>query len=960
MRKLLMTRTVQKKVVLLFVIFSAALFSVAIFSTGIISPAYSQELPVIHYGIKEGLPSVYITSLTQGEDGRLWIAHRAGFSVYDGSGFKNWSKKDGLLGSMPDSLIMDNRGVLWMTFSNTGLQYMERDGLIHTVPDPYHIFQDDLIPFLYRIKDDSILAAGKKGYYKISKEKIEGPFYPLENENGRINYILDLGENRGILLATKDGVFNIKGQSKKLLPLPYEKIATKVISVMTVGSQGEVWFVSTSGWLLRWKNEEYQIWDLKTQTNSQTIAIFEIQMDPLGNLWIATGDGPFLWKDGIIEKFTEAEGLSNKWINSLLIDREGILWLGTESGLDKISRMSFRNYRYRRDLPVNAVWAIEELADGSIWIGTNCGIVVIDSQGKSRIISRKEGLPERSIVDLKATKDGKVWILSYSGVHLWDGKKFISFPYKPLAIIDLWGILPVNENEIWIYTLKGIFVLDPERKTFYEHPLNDKIEDSAALENLILRKNGDVFTVGRKIYLVKKEGTLEEIKLPEWGEKISIFNLVEEEDKIWLVTNEGLISYDWKTWKRYPVKEKKIFNMVIIREGEFWLGCSSGIGRFDGENYHFFGAHDGIAVEECNSGSALLDKKGRVWLGGKNVTLIYPSLIRKHPPCKPLITRAVVDENTYSLPEKLEFPSRVKSVEFYFSSPSFFNEQEQVFRYRMKGLEIDWSASTKEHSVRYTNLPPGNYPFEVQSRQKHGDWDGPVAYLEVKVLPTFWQTTLAKILMVLLFIIVGFLIGMVRVLHFKSQQKKLQRLVDEQIAEIKKQRDKVSQLATTDELTGISNRRKFIENMDTEMVRSKRYKRALSLLIIDIDNFKDINDSYGHSVGDEILKVTASRGLHIIRKTDTLARWGGDEFVLLMSETDKDKAVEICERLKASIQSSPLNLSATEFIEFTISGGISTWDINQEGDKKHDDIFKEADLALYRAKESGRNKICHY
>jgi len=173
------------------------------------------------------------------------------------------------------------------------------------------------------------------------------------------------------------------------------------------------------------------------------------------------------------------------------------------------------------------------------------------------------------------------------------------------------------------------------------------------------------------------------------------------------------------------------------------------------------------------------------------------------------------------------------------------------------------------------------------------------------------------------------------------------------------QRDKVTQLATTDELTGLPNRRKLFENMDSEMIRARRYKRPLSLLIIDIDCFKDINDTYGHSIGDEILKLTAIRGQKAIRKSDTLARWGGDEFVFLMPETDRNKAIEICQRLKAAIQAEPLNITKDKSLHFTISGGISTWDVRNDHEKTRDEIFKEADQALYKAKESGRNRICY-
>jgi diguanylate cyclase (GGDEF)-like protein len=919
---------------------------------------HSQELPIVHYGTKEGLSSVFIISITQSKDGRMWIAHNGGISVYDGAEFKNWSHEDGLLGTAPNSIIIDNNDVLWMAFPEEGLQYMGRNGSLGTIPGTDRFFQEYRIPFLYRMKDGSIWGAGSEGYYKISKTKVEGPLYPVENKHGWINYVLDLGEDRGVLLATQDGVYQLKDHSNELFPLPYGKLGGKGVAVMTVGIRGELWFLSVDGCLLRWKDDGYEMWSLNNQPDHPTPAIFEMQMDPFGNLWIATGNGLFRWKDGNVERYTEDEGLSNIWLNHLLVDREGIIWLATESGLDKISQMAFRNYCYKKDFPVNAVWPMEELPDGSIWIGTNSGIVVIETNGESRLISENDGLPELSIIDMKATEDGRVWILSYSGIHQWNGKRFITYPDDLLTDKDLWGIIPVARNEIWINTSGGIFVLDPENKDFARHPLNDRIEGATNLTKLVTRDNGEIFIIGRQIYLYKRNGSIEEINLPEWGAETSVSTIVEEEDKIWFVSDRGLISYDLKGWEWFPVEGKRIFDMVKSSEGEYWLGCNSGIARFDGQSYDFFGFHDGIVVEECNTGAALIDRKGRIWFGGKNITIVYPEAIRKYPAQKTLITRVEVGKKSFSLPEKVVFRHSVKGIEFHFSTPSFFNEQEQVFRYRLKGIDPNWYETDQEHSVRYSNLPHGDHVFEIQSRQRHGDWDGPVTRLPIEVIPSFWQTTMAKIALILLLVASGFLISFARMKSLEAQRIKLKRQVNEQTEKIRKQRDELAQLATIDELTNLPNRRKFEERLDTEVVRSKRYNRTLSLFIFDIDNFKNINDSYGHIVGDEILKLIATQGSRVIRETDTLARWGGDEFAFFMPETDIDLALEICKRLKARIQSTPYHLSKTTQIEFTISGGLSTCDISKEGDKKSEDIFHEADLALLKAKRLGGDQIC--
>ena len=155
-----------------------------------------------------------------------------------------------------------------------------------------------------------------------------------------------------------------------------------------------------------------------------------------------------------------------------------------------------------------------------------------------------------------------------------------------------------------------------------------------------------------------------------------------------------------------------------------------------------------------------------------------------------------------------------------------------------------------------------------------------------------------------------------------------------------------------DKLTSAYNRSMFDKFLDKEYRRYLRYGRPLCLAIFDIDLFKNVNDSYGHLIGDEVLKILAGYFMEHIRETDIFARWGGEEFTLLMSETDIDKARIVCEKLREGIE----NLKVYSLPKFTVSAGLAQ--IDKEDTKE--EFFKKADDALYRAKNSGRNKIAVY
>lgn len=164
---------------------------------------------------------------------------------------------------------------------------------------------------------------------------------------------------------------------------------------------------------------------------------------------------------------------------------------------------------------------------------------------------------------------------------------------------------------------------------------------------------------------------------------------------------------------------------------------------------------------------------------------------------------------------------------------------------------------------------------------------------------------------------------------------------------------RVQQMAITDELTGAYNRRYFYELVDLELARSRRYSHPVSLLMIDIDHFKNINDRYGHATGDVVLKSVCQLVDKAVRESDTLGRYGGEEFVLLLPETPLDKAVEVAERLRRLIEGSRIKVDAME-IAVTLSIGAAA--IGPDCTDS-DTLLQRADRAMYQAKDTGRNKV---
>ena len=159
--------------------------------------------------------------------------------------------------------------------------------------------------------------------------------------------------------------------------------------------------------------------------------------------------------------------------------------------------------------------------------------------------------------------------------------------------------------------------------------------------------------------------------------------------------------------------------------------------------------------------------------------------------------------------------------------------------------------------------------------------------------------------------------------------------------------------ATHDHLTGLFNRVELEQYFQKELSRSKRYQHELSIFMIDIDHFKEVNDTYGHLVGDHILKKYAAFLQNTIRTTDLVARYGGEEFVVILPETSIKEAEELAERLR--VMTSNLNIELNEgTFNITISLGIATY---PEHGQSYDTLLEHADLAMYRAKQDGRNCV---
>ncbi|TAN51851.1 MAG: GGDEF domain-containing protein [Methylococcaceae bacterium] len=197
------------------------------------------------------------------------------------------------------------------------------------------------------------------------------------------------------------------------------------------------------------------------------------------------------------------------------------------------------------------------------------------------------------------------------------------------------------------------------------------------------------------------------------------------------------------------------------------------------------------------------------------------------------------------------------------------------------------------------------------------------------------------------------IIGTIQDIHEHDQTKMLGVIQD--ITERKELQSKLEEQANTDFLTGCDSRRHFLEKAEQELLRIRRYGGEMSMLMLDLDHFKNINDEHGHTVGDRVLKKLVQVCGELLREVDVIGRLGGEEFAILLPETRIEQALEVAGRLCQAVAAAELPMDGAAPLHFTASIGVAGLAAD---DLRIAAILNRADSALYKAKHAGRNRVC--
>jgi diguanylate cyclase (GGDEF)-like protein len=279
------------------------------------------------------------------------------------------------------------------------------------------------------------------------------------------------------------------------------------------------------------------------------------------------------------------------------------------------------------------------------------------------------------------------------------------------------------------------------------------------------------------------------------------------------------------------------------------------------------------------------------------------------------------------------------------------------YAYMLQGYDSDWSAvDAAKRTAAYTNLSPGSYLLLVRGTNREGIYSSETLRIPVQVQPAWYQTWWVRLLAAAAALCLIALLVQARTAYLRRVKQRLEALVAKRTEELRRSKQQIEMIAHLDAMTGLPNRRLFAERFANFRASADRNRSGFTLVLVDLDNFKGINDTLGHAAGDTVLIATAQRLGAVIREVDVVARLGGDEFAILLEGTVEPEAIDgVCQRILQR-SGEPVSVEGRG-VQVGISLGCAVYPRDA---LTQSELYKVADRALYAAKAAGRNtwRIC--
>ncbi|HTW49855.1 MAG TPA: two-component regulator propeller domain-containing protein [Acidobacteriaceae bacterium] len=929
-----------------------------------------------------GLPENSVHAIAQTRDGYVWLGTEEGLTRFDGVRFVTYTfhNSPGLASDYIGVLAADRDGSLWAG-TDSGLTHVRSDGparadmKFESYTASQGLSGDDVMA-LCQDRDGAMWVGTTQGLDRI----VDGRLEHWTTGHG-------LPDSSVTALAMDAQGTLWVGTSKGLARLDHGRFITLTaadglpdnnITALAAGHDGSIWVGTLSGGIAQIRQGRITV----PQMNWPSRDIQALLVDHDGGLWISFdhhGIGRFALDK--LALYDATRGLpSDLTTRALFEDREGSFWVGlVDAGVVQLRDGKFSIFGKGEGLSTNYIGNVIQAQDGSMYFGAdNYGVDHRLANGRIETLGPRQGLPNQSEYSLLVARDGSLWIGYRRGTLARYDRGHVSVYHDPQAAdASMNSLFEDREGHIWVgFNSRGLAQFD---EGVFRH-----ITTSGIIRCLAQSRDGALWiaTDGDGVERYQNGVMTRYTTADGLPTDHSMYVYADPEGSIWVGLASGGISrirdghvVSWTPSQGVP--DTAVGSILEDSDGYLWMGGNNGIFRIAkqelnstagvrGATIHavVYGQPDGLRVAETLFGSmpcAWKDRSGRLWFatlaGAAMVDPAHMPVNRVPPPI--LIERAAVNNHNVPLEGDARLGPSPVNLEVAFTSPSFIAPQLMRFRYRLEGFDPDW-IEADARSARYTNLPAGYYKFRVQAESAEGVWSDPGATFAFDLRPPLSETALAYVFYIVGATLLVWIIMWYRTRSLTRRHRELERLVavrtrqlEEEKTALEAARRELQVQATHDSLTGLFNHASILEHLEREVARAVRDGEPLGVLLADLDNFKAINDNYGHLCGDDALRETADRLSMAVRGYDLVGRYGGEEFLILFPGWDFQQAPSRVDDVLNAVRGVPFDIEDRR-ITITCSVGVAMFrpDVDEPSTRE---ILSRADTALYVAKNSGRN-----
>jgi len=928
------------------------------------------------------LPDSYVHTLHVDERGRLWIGTSAGglalydaerdrFVVYPVGG------ASGLSDASVPAITGDGQGGLWVG-TGAGLDHLDASGTVQRArAGSAAALPEGGVRALLRDRSGVLWVGTPHGLLRRDPGTPAFVAVPLQVPRGRSPVVGRLAQDSAgrVWVGTQgNGAFVIEADKAAAPRAVRESGALSALQsdrvmAMVEARPGEMWLGIDGGGIVAVDIEHGATRRIRhhpgTATSLNDDDVLSLYRDRSGLVWAGTNTALSQFdpqQTGVISVLGASgrpKGISHANVAAVLAQPDGRIWLGLgDGGIDIIDPVLGRVGQLRPDpalpfsaLPKGRVLALARGGSGEVYIGTQQGLYRSDAGGKRVVRLHVPGRVASAATWALCFDAGVLWIGGPDGLWGLDlhaaGRPRLLRNEAAAGLGDarVTAIARGAGHSLWIGTRGGMAHLDTASGVLDRVP-SDAADDSRLpgtyLSSILLDARGRLW-------------------VSSFGSGVQLLERRDADGRLW--------------FKRFGLREglphTGVDMLLEDAQGDIWVSTDDGLAVISGSHLTIRALQrpQGVEIPTYWTNAGAVTATGELVFGAQGgLTVVRPDRLTRWEHAAPVV---VTDARLGNVPlpagrfnqgsaavAAIEVTPDERGLWVEFSALDFSAPERNRYAYRLQGFDADWiSTEPSRRLASYTNLPPGDYTLQLRGSNRDGAWSPPLS-LAVHVQPAWYQAAWFRVLLALCALAAVAALVQVRTAYLRRRQLELQGLVAARTAELERRSEELRQskaqlelLAYADPLTGLPNRRLFNDNLRHLVALASRDGGAFTLLLIDLDGFKAINDTLGHDAGDALLVATAARLNHAVRESDRVARTGGDEFaVLLMQAVEHDLVHTVCGRILAGLAEPLLFKGST----LRVSASIGAAQCPSQGSAP-DALYKAADLALYTAKRAGRN-----